>query len=160
MPDELNTPLSIIGTIVVIGIMWKILQWIRKVDLSKQEWTSFTETTFPALMKEIRGDIRQILLRLPPPTPVASGGSRQLTEFGQKIGGWLHANQWAAQLAPHLMDEASGKQPFQIDEFSDDYVQTQLRTLTEITLLCAERPKPQKTGSAWMHLATLYRSLS
>ena len=32
-----------------------------------------------------------------------------------------------------------------------------LRTLTEITLLCAERPKPQKTGSAWMHLATLYR---
>ena len=33
-----------------------------------------------------------------------------------------------------------------------------LRTLTEITLLCAERPKPQKTGSAWMHLATLYRS--
>ena len=34
------------------------------------------------------------------------------------------------------------------------------RTLTEITLLCAERPKPQKTGSAWMHLATLYRSLS
>ena len=38
--------------------------------------------------------------------------------------------------------------------------QRQLRTLTEITLLCAERPKPQKTGSAWMHLATLYRSLS
>ena len=35
-----------------------------------------------------------------------------------------------------------------------------LRTLTEITLLCAERPKPQKTGSAWMHLATLYRSRS
>ena len=35
-----------------------------------------------------------------------------------------------------------------------------LRTLTEITLLCAERPKAQKTGSAWMHLATLYRSLS
>ena len=34
------------------------------------------------------------------------------------------------------------------------------RTLTEITLLCAERPKPQKTGSAWMHLATLYRSWS
>ena len=37
---------------------------------------------------------------------------------------------------------------------------TVLRTLTEITLLCAERPKPQKTGSAWMHLETLYRSLS
>ena len=35
-----------------------------------------------------------------------------------------------------------------------------VRTLTEITLLCAERQKPQKTGSAWMHLATLYRSLS
>ena len=35
-----------------------------------------------------------------------------------------------------------------------------IRTLTEITLLCAERPKPQKTGSAWMHLATLYRSRS
>ena len=27
-------------------------------------------------------------------------------------------------------------------------------------MLCAERPKPQKTGSAWMHLATLYRSRS
>ena len=37
---------------------------------------------------------------------------------------------------------------------------TELRTLTEITLLCTERPKPQKTGSAWMHLATLYRSRS
>ena len=36
----------------------------------------------------------------------------------------------------------------------------ELGTLTEITLLCAERPKVQKTGSAWMHLATLYRSLS
>ena len=40
------------------------------------------------------------------------------------------------------------------------YANPWLRTLTEITLLCAERPKPQKTGSAWMHLATLYRSLS
>ena len=38
--------------------------------------------------------------------------------------------------------------------------QISLRTLTEITLLCAERPKAQKTGSAWMHLTTLYRSLS
>ena len=36
----------------------------------------------------------------------------------------------------------------------------QLRTLTEIILLCAERQKPQKTGSARMHLATLYRSRS
>ena len=27
-------------------------------------------------------------------------------------------------------------------------------------MLCAERPKPQKTGSAWMHLATLYRKRS
>ena len=42
-----------------------------------------------------------------------------------------------------------------------DYAKERMvRTLTEITLLCAERPKPQKTGSAWMHLATLYRSLS
>ena len=117
MPDGLNTPLTIIVTIAVFGIMWKILQWTVKVDLERQEWMSVTETTFPALMKEIRGDIKQILLRLPPPRPVASGGPMQLTEFGQKIAAWLDAKDWAAQLAPDLVDEATGNQPFQIDEF-------------------------------------------
>ena len=36
----------------------------------------------------------------------------------------------------------------------------EVRTLTEITLPCAKRAKPWKTGCAWMQLATLYRSLS
>ena len=35
-----------------------------------------------------------------------------------------------------------------------------LRTLTKITLPCAKRAKPEKTGCAWMQLATLYRALS
>ena len=35
-----------------------------------------------------------------------------------------------------------------------------VRTLTKITLPCAKRAKPEKTGCAWMQLATLYRALS
>ena len=62
----------------------------------------------------------------------------QLTEFGQKIAAWLDAKDWAAQLAPDLVDEATGKQPFQIDEINDRYVQTQLsESLKERVAACA-----------------------
>ncbi len=65
-----------------------------------------------------------------------------------------------ATIAGTVTDATGGILPGVAVEARDAAGTAQVRTLTEITLLCAERPKPQKTGSAWIHVATLYRSLS
>ena len=92
MADWLNTPVVIIAAPAVAGVVWNIARWVVKVDLSTKDWARFTEKGFPEFAKEIREDVKQILLRLPAPSPVASASPVQLTEFGRKIAAWVEAD--------------------------------------------------------------------
>ncbi len=75
----------------------------------------------------IREDIKKILNRLPSTSPlVESGSPLRLTEFGKKISASIRAEAWAEELAPTLLHEVKGKEPFEIDEYCQEYVHEKL----------------------------------
>ena len=93
--------------------MYKFARWQGTVDTNL--------TTIKEFMAEIREDIKKIFHRLPP-SAVASGSPMRLTDFGENIAGEFGAFEWAGKLAPRLMDQARGKEPFEVYEFSKKYV--------------------------------------
>ena len=116
MTELLSNPATYIVVLAVGAALVKGLFWLRDVHHVKNGWHTFT--------KEIREDIKKILLIIR--TPVASGSPLQLTDFGEQISSKLEARNWAEILAPTLREEVEGKQPFEIDEFSNSYVEKKL----------------------------------
>lgn len=76
MADWLNTPLIVTASLAVIYAVVKVIRWTATVDLKLNQFTDFA--------KEVRDDIKQILLRLPP-VPVAGSSPLRLTDFGEKM---------------------------------------------------------------------------
>lgn len=108
-----------LGAVVIISVavgtaLFKFARWMGSVDKDRENFKSF--------MKEVRDDIKDILSRLSPP-PVARGGPPRLTDFGEENSKSIGAQQWAERLAPTLMHEVGGKEPFEIDRFCIDYVE-------------------------------------
>ena len=117
MIEWLNTPVIIIVVIAIGTLLWKAIRWTSNVD---NNLSSLTEN-----VKEIREDIKKLFSALPPAT-VAGASPLHLTEFGERIAASLDADGWASELAPKLSPEVKGKEPFEIDEFCRNYVQTRL----------------------------------
>ena len=72
-------------------------------------------------MEEIRGDIKKIFAKIGPAL-VAGESPLRLTELGEKVAECLDAHAWAARVAPDLLPEIEGFQPFQIDDFAVTHV--------------------------------------
>ena len=105
------TPLMAAGT----GL-WKVFWWAAKVDTGERDFRAFTT--------EVRNDIKLILLRV---NPVIEGKSpMRLNYLGQTIASGLHAQEWAARLAPKLLSEIEGLRPFEINRFCYEYVRKKL----------------------------------
>lgn len=111
-------PLWILVALTVLGLAVKGLFWLRDVHNMKEGWQTFA--------KEIRDDIKKILERIPPPTTLESASPLRLSEIGEKISKSMNAAAWATRVAPSLASDVAGKQPFEIDQFSDKYVETRL----------------------------------
>ena len=111
MAQWLDNPLTYIVAVTVGGLLVKGLFWLRDVHHVKNGWQAFTQ--------EIRDDIKQILLRLPPPRPI------------EKMAEFLRAKDWAASVATTVVHEVVNKQPFQIEEFSREYVANKLEPAIE-----------------------------
>ena len=126
MTDWLNTSVIVVAVLAVGALVWKIVYRVAKVDLAAKDFGAFTEKTFPAFAKEIRDDIKQILLRLPPPTPIENGSPARLNEYGRKMAAFLRAEEWAAGIAATAVREVVNKRPFEIEEFSRRYVESNL----------------------------------
>ncbi len=128
MAEWLSTPLIGILSLAILGVVYKVIRWMVSVDkdreFSKDE-AKKDRATLREFMKEIRDDIKRIFERLPP-APVAGSSPFQLTDFGEQIAKKLNAHEWAAKLAPELIDDIQGKQPFEIDEFCGIYIQKEL----------------------------------
>ena len=108
---------GIIALIAVGTIIFKIGDWRGRVntDLS----------TLKQFMDEIRGDIKDILQRLPPP-PVAGASPAKLTDFGDRLAAHMDAMQWAAGIAVELAPTLRGQEPYQVDQFAEAYVENSL----------------------------------
>ena len=70
-------PLWILVALAVLGSIVKGLFWLRDVHNMKEGWQAFA--------KEIRGDIKKILERIPPPKTLESASPLRLSEIGEKI---------------------------------------------------------------------------
>ena len=113
LSEWINTPLIVIAVLAVLGVLYKFARWQGTVDTDL--------TTIKGFMAEIREDIKKIFHRLPP-SPVASGSPMRLTDFGENIARKFGAFEWAGKLAPRLVDKARGKEPFEVYDFSKEYV--------------------------------------
>ncbi len=109
-------PSVIAGLAAIGGGLFKAGGWFSNVNSDRKSFKEF--------MDEIRGDIKEILLRLPPPT-VASSSPLRLTDFGEKISAWMEAGQWAKSVVP-LLEAATDAEPFELDELAGKYVEDQL----------------------------------
>ena len=117
MAEWLNTPLIATVVLAVIGAIWAAARWTGKVDGKLGDLTKAVD--------EIRADIKKIFQRLPDPV-VAGTSPLQLTDFGEKIAKSIDAHTWALTLAPTVLPDVEGKRPFEIDTFSQSYVDTRL----------------------------------
>ena len=109
--------------VVVGGVLISIGIWIGRVNSDRAAVVTF--------MKEIRDDIKKIFLRLPA-LAVSGNSPLHLTEFGKKIAESFRADYWAKELAPRLLSSVEGKEPFEIDDFCNSYVNDQLDRITRI----------------------------
>ena len=118
MPEWLSKLLSNPLTwTAILGVLAGLIYWKGKVDAklgSLDDW-----------MTEIRGDIKRILERLPPRTVTANSPLR-LTDFGGKIATAFGAEQWVRDVARPLATPLVDKEPFEIDDFCQDYVDNML----------------------------------
>ena len=114
MADWSSTPLIVTASSAVIVAVVKVVRWTATVDLKLERFTRFA--------KEVRDDIKQIFLRLPP-VPVVGSTPLLLTDFGEKMAEFMKAKPWASALAPPLRAEVAGKRAFEVDEFSREFVQ-------------------------------------
>lgn len=117
MTEWLETPLVVTALLAVGGVIWAAARWTGKVDGKLQDLTTAVD--------EVRADIKKIFRRLPAPV-VAGASPLRLTDLGKEIADRLDARQWAGQLAPTLVQEVAGKRPFEIDEFSEEFVNARL----------------------------------
>ena len=124
----------VVGTaITLIGFIVKAAMWAGSVNSDRD--------TFKEFMREIRGDIKNILIRLPDSTGVDSPGSpRVLTDFGHSIAKEIRATKWAERLchSGQLQREVEGMTNYQVQEFCFHFVQNrfepndqELRTLED-----------------------------
>lgn len=115
-PTAMITLAAIGALVAVVKAGIRIVQWVGAVNSDRK--------SFAAFMEEVRDDIKQILLRLPPPTS-APGSPLQLTEFGEHISRGLGVEDWARGQAAALLGEAEGKEPYEVHDFCADFVQAQ-----------------------------------
>ena len=102
------------GVVLALAVLiWRAARWTGKVDADLGTLKDF--------MEEIRGDIKKIFAKIGPPL-VAGDSPLRLTELGEKVAECLDARAWAARVAPDLLPEIEGFQPYQIDDFADTHV--------------------------------------
>ena len=105
--------LGVVSVLVGIGI------WVGSIQTNQRSFKSF--------MDEIRADIKKLLERSSPPPPVHASSPVSLTESGEKISSGLSVRGWAADEAPRLVEEARGKQEFEIFELCVSHVTARLK---------------------------------
>lgn len=103
-----------LASIGAIATLIKIGEWKGKVDTDRASFKSF--------MGEVRSKLDKLIFHLIPETVVSSASPTRLTELGKSISELINATELAEQLAVELEKEIAGKSPYEIQEFSNDYM--------------------------------------
>ena len=111
----------LIGVTVTVGIvagLIKIGTWKGNVDSDRESFKEF--------MKEIRGDIKKILERLPPQT-IAGSSPLSLTELGKTISEHIDARRIANELAGDLSESLQDKSHYDIQERCAEFINSEFK---------------------------------
>ena len=137
-----TNPLTYIATLAVLGaigrFIWATSRWTSGVD-SNLKRVDDDRSSIQSFMAEIRDDIKQIFIRLPP-SVTQSASPATLTDYGKKIAETFGATAWAEELAPRIVYKIAGKAAFEVDEFCQNYLKTGLDTTqaSEVTRVAYE----------------------
>ena len=113
---------SILGNPVTWGVVLTVLVGIGTAIW----WACSIHTKVGSLSEfiaEIRGDIKNIFERLPPPRVATGSSPTKLTDFWKMVSKDLDARSRARRLAPEFVDEVKGKRGFEIFRFCQKYVE-------------------------------------
>ena len=120
---EWFNPAWIIALLSAGGIIWTAARWTGKVDTTLQN--------IGATLNEIKASIEKIFERLPERRLAKASSPLSLNDLGAKIAKEMGSYKWAAELAPSLLSEVQGMEPFQIDEFAANYAESKLAAYWE-----------------------------
>lgn len=119
----LENPLMILAALAVGTVLYKTITWIANVNSDREKFHEF--------MNEVRDDIKKILGRLPSAS-ISSGSPIQLTDLGREISTKLGAREWAEKAAAKLGERVKGKQPYEVQEISFNYVKEEFSPTNEL----------------------------
>ncbi len=137
--------LGVLGTILalILGGIWaawrysiRVARWTGKVDTDR--------TTFRASIAEIREDVKLLLRSLR--SEMSPGSPLRLTDLGREMSEMIGGKEWGMTIAASVDYQAEGKEPYEIQEFSSNYVHNKMPLTDE------ERAKIQ--ACAYQHGVT------
>ena len=104
-------------TITIISVMviaiWRMSSWKTSIAIRLYFLEEAT--------KEFREDIKKLFTGVNP-APIAGKSPVQLTEYGKKMSRTVNAEQWAAQEASKIVEDAKGREEFEIYDLCIEYV--------------------------------------
>ena len=114
--------LYISSAIAVVGLLIGIMVKIYKIDT----WVGAINTEINTLkkgLKTVQEDIKKLFERLPPQKTADASSPLNLTDFGRKISDHVDAKEWANNNAEKLMEQARGKEEFEIFSICSEHVE-------------------------------------
>ena len=123
MSDLLQNPVTYMAVLAAGSLIFGIGRWVGGVNADRKN----LKDGFKDIAKEIREDIKKILIRMPGST-VESQSPAQLSEYGRQISRSMGAEEWARQLAPTLVHQVIGKPEYEVEEFCRTYARENLST--------------------------------
>ena len=103
----------IIPALALIGAIFAIGTWVGGMNTFRN--------TVGDTIKEIRDDIKKLLERLPA-KPIAPGSPITLTDLGKSISEEIGGSIWAKDQVEKFFPDVQGKNQYEIQELSFDYV--------------------------------------
>ena len=110
----LENPIVFVLILTIATGLFYAGRWTGNVNTDRENFKNF--------MKEIRDKIDKIFERLPAPPPIATSSPLQLTDFGEKISACADGKNAADAIANEIVQQAEGMNPYQIQEFSKEYM--------------------------------------
>lgn len=124
-----NNPTIIVATVAAIA---GIFYWAGSVRTDVN--------TIKESIKEIRGNIKEILDKISKISTetLKTQSPPRLNELGLEVSRQLEASKWAKENAPDLFSEVAGKEDYEIQKFSFEYVRKRLTEKWQIKVeICA-----------------------
>ena len=108
----------LVGASIVIGIGI----WVGSVSTNQKNFREF--------MCEVRDDIKQILLKVS--GEATSSSPIRLTELGEAMSKTFGGKDWATEMADVLSKHVENKEPYEIQEFCQNYLRNELKPDEEL----------------------------